>query len=415
MGINGLLINTKSVGIRKHLSDYRNKIIGVDGYAWLHKGIYKCGIEVSLHKNIKGLISYFEKKIKYLLSLNIKIVLVFDGADIPLKNRTNKERELTRKKNYEKGLNYFKQGDKDNARKYLSLAIDINPEMVYTLKKELERIYHKKSLQFLVAPYEADSQLAYLSKKKFIDVVITEDSDLLVFGATLIFYKMDSNFYGVEYKRENLELCEEINLRNWPNEKFIQLCILSGCDYLENPKGIGFKTAYSLMSKYDNIKSVINSLKKKLDKDYYNKFLAAFCAFKFSRVFCPKEKNIVTLNFINLEKIDLDNAFEYHAVLKSLENFKNFDFLGKKLNQEIAKKIAFCIINPLCKTQFQGIYKSSKEKSNNFNRMFLQQNLDSLIKSNDLSKEKKKIIIKKKEIIKNKKSISIKKKESKKF
>jgi hypothetical protein len=34
-------------------------------------------------------------------------------------------------------------------------------------------------------------QLAYLSKINYIDLVITEDSDLIAFGAKKIFYKMD--------------------------------------------------------------------------------------------------------------------------------------------------------------------------------------------------------------------------------
>ena len=37
-------------------------------------------------------------------------------------------------------------------------------------------------VECIVAPYEADSQLAYLSKEGIVDLVITEDSDLLVFG-----------------------------------------------------------------------------------------------------------------------------------------------------------------------------------------------------------------------------------------
>ena len=37
-------------------------------------------------------------------------------------------------------------------------------------------------MECIVAPYEADSQLAYLNKEGIVDVVITEDSDLLVFG-----------------------------------------------------------------------------------------------------------------------------------------------------------------------------------------------------------------------------------------
>lgn len=34
----------------------------------------------------------------------------------------------------------------------------------------------------LVAPYEADAQLAYLNKAGLVQAVITEDSDLLAFG-----------------------------------------------------------------------------------------------------------------------------------------------------------------------------------------------------------------------------------------
>lgn len=39
-----------------------------------------------------------------------------------------------------------------------------------------------KGVGVIVAPYEADAQLAYLLKQGFVDVVVTEDSDLIVFG-----------------------------------------------------------------------------------------------------------------------------------------------------------------------------------------------------------------------------------------
>lgn len=40
----------------------------------------------------------------------------------------------------------------------------------------------KEGVEVVVAPYEADSQLAYLGKENIVDFVITEDSDLLAFG-----------------------------------------------------------------------------------------------------------------------------------------------------------------------------------------------------------------------------------------
>lgn len=47
-----------------------------------------------------------------------------------------------------------------------------------------------------MAPYEADAQLAFLSKEDIVDAIITEDSDLLVFGAKKVLYKMDESGNG---------------------------------------------------------------------------------------------------------------------------------------------------------------------------------------------------------------------------
>lgn len=42
-----------------------------------------------------------------------------------------------------------------------------------------------------MAPYEADAQLAYLSRQGIADIIITEDSDLMAFGAKKMLYKLD--------------------------------------------------------------------------------------------------------------------------------------------------------------------------------------------------------------------------------
>lgn len=53
-------------------------------------------------------------------------------------------------------------------------------------------------MEYYVAPYEADAQLAYLFMKEKVQMVITEDSDLLVFGVTKVFFKMDRAGNGIE-------------------------------------------------------------------------------------------------------------------------------------------------------------------------------------------------------------------------
>ena len=44
------------------------------------------------------------------------------------------------------------------------------------------KVCRDKGVDCIVAPYEADAQLAYLNKCGIAQVIITEDSDLLLFG-----------------------------------------------------------------------------------------------------------------------------------------------------------------------------------------------------------------------------------------
>ncbi len=53
-----------------------------------------------------------------------------------------------------------------------------------------------ENVQYVVAPYEADAQLAYLEKEGIVDGIITEDSDLMVFGC-----KSVSNFQAAVLPR----------------------------------------------------------------------------------------------------------------------------------------------------------------------------------------------------------------------
>ena len=64
--------------------------------------------------------------------------------------------------------------------------------MAHTLIKALQVL----EVEYYVAPYEADAQLAYLWLKGYVQVVFTEDSDLLAFGCQKVFFKMDSDGNG---------------------------------------------------------------------------------------------------------------------------------------------------------------------------------------------------------------------------
>jgi exonuclease 1 len=58
-------------------------------------------------------------------------------------------------------------------------------------------------IDYVVAPYEADAQMAHLAHSRKVDAVLTEDSDLLVFGCHRVLYKLLPSGYVQEIKLDN--------------------------------------------------------------------------------------------------------------------------------------------------------------------------------------------------------------------
>lgn len=62
-------------------------------------------------------------------------------------------------------------------------------EMSYNWTCFFNQAARSRGVDCVVAPYEADAQLAFLSKSGLAQAVITEDSDLLAFGCKKVFLK----------------------------------------------------------------------------------------------------------------------------------------------------------------------------------------------------------------------------------
>ena len=54
----------------------------------------------------------------------------------------------------------------------------------------------------LVAPYEADAQLAFLSRSNIAQIIVTEDSDLILFGCKRIIFKLKIDGSGYLFDEE---------------------------------------------------------------------------------------------------------------------------------------------------------------------------------------------------------------------
>lgn len=113
---------------------------------------------------------------------NIRPICVFDGKYVGKKEDTLEKRKKSKEENRQKGMDYLKIGNEEEARKYLSRCIIIDERIIATTMRAL----HTKSIDFMVAPYESDSQIAKLVTLGLADFAITEDSDLVVYGVRVM-------------------------------------------------------------------------------------------------------------------------------------------------------------------------------------------------------------------------------------
>jgi exonuclease 1 len=157
-----------------------------------------------------------------------------------------------------------------------------------------------EDVPYVVAPYEADAQLAYLERLGIVDGIITEDSDLLVFGCKNVYFKLnDVEGTVAAISRDDLGKVTHCSLRGWTDAQFRAMAILSGCDYLPSIPGVGLKTAWTLLRKYRTPENVIRALrlegKKTVPQGYLEAFMVAVKVFEYQRVYDPLEEKLVNL------------------------------------------------------------------------------------------------------------------------
>lgn len=161
------------------------------------------------------------------------------------------------------------------------------------MEKNLIAALRKLNVSTVVAPYEADCQLAHLCDVGICQGVLTEDSDVLVYSAVCgkafpILYKFDKNSESVQtiHLDQLMSFSEHVfesssnsteessqsvessatdssnvtsqssksedksfmkQLRQFSGAKgrrmFVQMCVLAGCDYSDSIHGVGLMSA----------------------------------------------------------------------------------------------------------------------------------------------------------------------------
>ncbi|CAI8491375.1 unnamed protein product [Hanseniaspora opuntiae] len=138
-------------------------------------------------------------------------------------------------------------------RKLQRDAEEVTPQMV----EEVQELLQHFGIPYLTAPMEAEAQCAELMRLELVDGIITDDSDVFLFGGSKIYRKMFQEkqfveFYDLEAIHGTLGLSRDF---------LIDLAFLLGSDYTLGIKGIGPVAAVEILANFGSLEKF---------KEWYN-------------------------------------------------------------------------------------------------------------------------------------------------
>jgi len=326
MGIKGLnkLINQYAASAisQKHISEFSGSRVAIDSEILIHK--YRSVDSKNSH------IFGFLNNVFWHLENGIIPIYVFDGCPSVAK-QTN---VLTKRLNYREQINrrveelentFVEQ--LDNIDKYPSEgkdSVELNPEINDTLdqlfkiqrkmtfmtvgknhRNECKYLLKLLGIPFIVANEDAEAFCVTLQKQGFADYVYTEDTDIIPYFIASMESGSGSGS-DIKILRKGhfnsmvtvIDINEILRKMNLTPKSFIDMCILSGCDFCSTISKIGPMKAYAYMQKYHSIEN-LQSVGISIPEDF--KYQDARDIF-FKKHDTPIEK---TLNLGEMNIIDL--------------------------------------------------------------------------------------------------------------
>ncbi|KAF9581163.1 DNA repair protein rad2 [Lunasporangiospora selenospora] len=135
----------------------------------------------------------------------------------------------------------------DQRRKHLRNADDVTETMV----AETQSLLRLFGIPYLVAPMEAEAQCADLQIRGVVDGILTEDSDVFLFGGVRVFKNMFREEQHVEcYLMRDVE--RELGVGR---DRLVSLAYLLGSDYTVGVKGVGIVTAMEILRLFPTLES----------------------------------------------------------------------------------------------------------------------------------------------------------------
>lgn len=237
--LNKFLTNKNLIISYRNLYDYINKlkksgsnnahngkiVIAIDFWLYAHKFLHSCRSD-----NI--LLGFWNQIMKF-LSCGIIPLYVMDGS-VPVEKQDKINERIKKRNSYKKKI----ENINNLIENYISDDNDL--EEMYKKKEKLQKhtkriktcelnnihdLFNTFGIPYIRAEFEADAMCAKLYKEKIISACLSDDMDMLALGcgSTLKFLEGKIIEFDLDMIKSKLKLNQD---------KFIELCIMFGCDYM---------------------------------------------------------------------------------------------------------------------------------------------------------------------------------------
>ena len=93
------------------------------------------------------------------------------------------------------------EGHNSEAKKYFGRSLILRTKMIDLFMDILQIL----DIEFYIAPYEADAQMAYMVKEGIANFAVTEDSDLIAYGCPNTVLKLGLNGLCKVFSQEDFQ------------------------------------------------------------------------------------------------------------------------------------------------------------------------------------------------------------------
>ncbi|KAL0089838.1 hypothetical protein F4703DRAFT_1926578 [Phycomyces blakesleeanus] len=136
--------------------------------------------------------------------------------------------------------------DMEKLNLQLSKKKGLSDEITQNMIQDIQELLRLFGIPFIVSPMEAEAQCAALLESSAIEGIITDDSDVFLFGGTCVYKNLFSQQkYAEIYNMQDIKREMQLDRR-----KLIQISFFLGSDYTTGIPGIGPVTALELLAEF---------------------------------------------------------------------------------------------------------------------------------------------------------------------